>query len=739
MKTTSLFVCLVLLVSFSVNSNAQLVKKSGNTTIERINLQSPEGQQIYQNAKNEGSNDKVSNNSVFSTTRSETNKVFNQTQEGSNTEATVTVLPGNNSTSGNGRAPQGSRRFINTKYIITAAEMSSYIGTVTSVGWRWNVPSPPAATGPTAQSTSSTGNIRVYLKDTSAASVSVGGTFIDTNGVGYTKVIDGTITIPSGTAEINIDVPVGGPGTSSFTPTPGSACLLIFVYKTTTATLPTPLGAPNCFCTNAGGTLLTYQSQTAGGSVGTASAFRPETRFGGGLENAISMGSIWSMGKTALCVPCPDSNFVYSIVFHERAQTDTVFVSTKIKNVGGSLKYDYLDTIITTGLEGWLIGHFYPKNTDTKKMDSIISVGTVKAGDAIPGDNRATYLKLATLNQMNNVMPNNTYDGRVGLGTPGDLAVGFYTSCEIPLCAVNIKFFQLTGGSLPYKVKVWSSIGDTIPGSLLYSSGTLTSPAATGQPIPVAHYLPTPLTVGPGYFYVGVEEGAGGNLGIAYQFESPLRPFTYFIDIPSGTNDWFDLSLNSTNIFNIDVEAVTTMKLNLGYWMEGFYNGVTMVPDTVRVIAHKFAAPYNGIDTAVAVVGSNGEAEFEFCKIFNDSCYFYEVRHRNHIAIWSHNQCEKVDQCGELYDFRNNSANTLGGNVIFIGTNGEGGGYGSYAGDVDQNGCVELPDGADIDNDVYNFVTGYVPTDLNGDDFVDSSDQLLWDNNAYNFICEIAP
>lgn len=200
------------------------------------------------------------------------------------TLSSATVLPGNGSTSGNGRAPQGPRRFINTKYIITAAEMtaSGFSGVVTSVGWRWNVPSPPAATGPVAQSSASTGNLRVYLKDTVSGATTIGGTFIDTNGVGYTKIIDGTITIPAGLAEINIDVPVGGPGTSSYTPTPGNAVILIFVYKTTDATLPTPTGAPNVFCTNVGsGTLLlTYQSQTAGGSTGGASAFRPETRFG---------------------------------------------------------------------------------------------------------------------------------------------------------------------------------------------------------------------------------------------------------------------------------------------------------------------------------------------------------------------------------------------------------------------------------------------------------------------------
>ncbi|MBK8984269.1 MAG: T9SS type A sorting domain-containing protein [Ignavibacteria bacterium] len=223
--------------------------------------------------------------------------------------AQVTVLPGNGSTSGNARAPQGSRRFINTKYIVLASELttSGFSGAVTSVGWRWNVPSPPAATGPTSQSTATIGDLRVYLKDTVAGAVSIGSTFIDTQGAGYTKVIDGTISMPSGLAEINIDVPVGGPGTGTFTPTPGNAVMVIFVYRTTTTTLPTPLGSPNVFCTNlpAGLTLATYQSNTAGGSVGTGSSFRPETRFGAPLlpddvgisATNLNDGRIFSVGK----------------------------------------------------------------------------------------------------------------------------------------------------------------------------------------------------------------------------------------------------------------------------------------------------------------------------------------------------------------------------------------------------------------------------------------------------------
>ena len=55
----------------------------------------------------------------------------------------VNVLPNNNSTSGNARAPQGTRLFVNTMYIILPSEMTSSgygVDNITSVGWTWNNP-----------------------------------------------------------------------------------------------------------------------------------------------------------------------------------------------------------------------------------------------------------------------------------------------------------------------------------------------------------------------------------------------------------------------------------------------------------------------------------------------------------------------------------------------------------------------------------------------------------------------
>ncbi len=44
-----------------------------------------------------------------------------------------------------------------------------------------------------------------------------------------------------------------------------------------------------------------------------------------------------------------------------------------------------------------------------------------------------------------------------------------------------------------------------------------------------------------------------------------------------------------------------------------------------------------------------------------------------------------------------------------------------------------------IDNDAYNFVTGYVVSDVTGDEVTDGSDAAIVDNNAYNFVTKATP
>ncbi len=62
-----------------------------------------------------------------------------------------------------------------------------------------------------------------------------------------------------------------------------------------------------------------------------------------------------------------------------------------------------------------------------------------------------------------------------------------------------------------------------------------------------------------------------------------------------------------------------------------------------------------------------------------------------------------------------------------------------YSGDVNQDGNVDAVDVSLADNDVFNFVTGYVNTDVTGNNIVDAADLGIIDNNAFNFVSKARP
>lgn len=52
---------------------------------------------------------------------------------------------------------------------------------------------------------------------------------------------------------------------------------------------------------------------------------------------------------------------------------------------------------------------------------------------------------------------------------------------------------------------------------------------------------------------------------------------------------------------------------------------------------------------------------------------------------------------------------------------------------------IDGSDGLLIDNDAFNFITGYVDSDVNGDKVVDGSDALITGNNSDNFVSVVRP
>jgi FG-GAP-like repeat len=177
------------------------------------------------------------------------------------------------------------------------------------------------------------------------------------------------------------------------------------------------------------------------------------------------------------------------------------------------------------------------------------------------------------------------------------------------------------------------------------------------------------------------------------------------------------------------------LTLNLKALIQGFYNPASnkMVKDSVRIYLRSSSSPYSVVDSAPAILDSNGVGNFTFPNAVNTVPYYIIIRHRNGLETWSSSGNSFTS--GNLsYDFTLSSSRAYGNNQILKGTK-----YCIYNGDVNQDGTIDLSDLGLIDNDVYNFNSGYVAADLNGDGIVDISDTGIADNNVYNFVTLIRP
>ena len=113
--------------------------------------------------------------------------------------------------------------------------------------------------------------------------------------------------------------------------------------------------------------------------------------------------------------------------------------------------------------------------------------------------------------------------------------------------------------------------------------------------------------------------------------------------------------------------------------------------------------------------------------------YYIVIKHRNTIETWSSTK-QQFDSSILHYDFTNDSSKAYGFNMIKKGTE-----WCIYTGDVNQDGLVDGSDMASVDNDNFNFVTGYVLTDFTGDQIVDGSDVAIADNNNSSFVSKSVP
>lgn len=174
---------------------------------------------------------------------------------------------------------------------------------------------------------------------------------------------------------------------------------------------------------------------------------------------------------------------------------------------------------------------------------------------------------------------------------------------------------------------------------------------------------------------------------------------------------------------------------------QGFYNGITgklNSADSVRVYLRKSIPPYETVDSAIAVIDSaTFSASCRFSRAVSGG-YYISVIHRNSIETWSSAPgLFFVAGVPMNYDFTSSAGKAFGNNQVQVSS--VPAAFAIYGGDVNRDGIVDALDASSADNDAFNFVTGYVQTDITGDRIVDAEDAAIIDNNAFLFVGTVLP
>ncbi len=244
---------------------------------------------------------------------------------------------------------------------------------------------------------------------------------------------------------------------------------------------------------------------------------------------------------------------------------------------------------------------------------------------------------------------------------------------------------------------------------------------------------------------INIRRGVVGALGeIFYKVNgnisdpniSPVSAFSFGHE--TNLSSFIYGGVNSQNVY-FDQDGFKW--LLIGASIQGLYNPAANehnIDDTVSVIFRNSVSPYEIVDSVKTVLDSSLLIwDFYAKKVNRNYGYYLVLKHRNSIETWSKSPVFINSSSFYNYDFLTSADKAYGNNLIK--TDNSPVVYSLYSGDVNQDGTIDLTDGSLIDNDAFNFASGYLPADLNGDGVVDLADAVFADNNGFNFVSKITP
>jgi hypothetical protein len=224
---------------------------------------------------------------------------------------------------------------------------------------------------------------------------------------------------------------------------------------------------------------------------------------------------------------------------------------------------------------------------------------------------------------------------------------------------------------------------------------------------------------------------------------SEWRPKIY--ELPAGTNNirLRAKSGNGNNLYldNICVQTLPAPNVNnfIGGTPQGFYRGTpdvySGIPDTIRVYLHRVDFPNVIVDSVKTLIDAFTSMNPTYSRALTGT-YYVAVKHRNSIETWS--ASGQAFTRGNIFNFDFINQGAAYNNNQFQ-VNVPNNFWGFFGGDIDQNGFVDLSDVTAVNNDANLFASGYVVSDVTGNNATDLSDVLLTYNNNANFVQKQTP
>ncbi len=217
---------------------------------------------------------------------------------------------------------------------------------------------------------------------------------------------------------------------------------------------------------------------------------------------------------------------------------------------------------------------------------------------------------------------------------------------------------------------------------------------------------------------------AGGTLlynGISspYMHTGLTTGLTYYYKAFSydGTNYSAGSTANATPV---------PLSLNLTALIEGLYDGLTMVPDSVTVEMRGSVSPFPLIESKKILLNSAGQGTAAFNLIVKSTQYYIVLKHRNALETWSA-VAQTFSTASLSYDFTTAASQAYGSNLAS-----KSGFWCLFSGDVDQNGFIYVED---VTQTFISYIlgsVGYLPTDINGDLITNFTDVgVVYVNNIF--------